>query len=68
MPSIRLSRTFSMDLRARYAHVNLDSKRYATYRFGCTLEHDMTCSHTIVEPLQAVTEIARGGLERSRPR
>lgn len=64
-PDISLSRAFGVDLRARYAHVNLDSKRHATRRLWCTLEHDMACRHTIVEPLQTATDIPRRSLERS---
>jgi hypothetical protein len=67
-PFFRLSRTFGVDLRPRYAHVNLDSKGRAARCLGDTLEHDMTRRHPVVELLQAVTYIACGGLKGARSR
>jgi len=65
LPFLWWLRAFGVDLRARHAHVNLDSKRRTARRLRGTLEHDMAGRHTIVEPLQAVTHIAGRGLERA---
>lgn len=63
-PLLGQLRAFGVDLCARHAEVNLDSKPRTPRRFWDTLEHDMAGRHAIVELLQTVTHFARRGLER----